>query len=71
MRIYTSTEGDRLDKIVWDFYGALTPALLSTVYDANQNLADHDQPFDAGIVVNLPAIELSVTEEVQQIKLTS
>ena len=71
MREYYTLEGDRLDKIVWDYYGALTPALLFTVYDANQNIADHDQPFEAGIKILLPAIEVSDVEIINTIRLTT
>ena len=53
------------------YYGYLTPALLREVYLANQNIGDNDQPFEQGIVINLPDIEQESVEEVQQIKLTS
>ena len=71
MREYHTTEGDRLDQIVYDFYGALTPALLSAVYRANQNIADHDQPFEQGIKILLPDIEVSDVERITTIRLTS
>ena len=71
MREYYTLEGDRLDKIVWDYYGALTPALLNEVYRANQNIGDYEQPFEAGIKILLPAIEVSDVEIINTIRLTT
>lgn len=71
MREYFTTEGDRLDQIVYDYYGVLTPALLRAIYRANQNIADHDQPFEAGILVNLPDIEISDVETIHTVRLTT
>ena len=71
MRVYTTREGDALDSIAYEYYGYLTAALLREVYLANQNIGDHEQPFEQGIVINLPDIEPPGIEEVEQIKLTS
>lgn len=71
MRVYTTREGDALDSIAYEYYGYLTPALLREVYAANQNIGDYEQPFEQGIVINLPDIEPPGIEEVEQIKLTS
>ena len=71
MRIYTTREGDTLDLIAFEYYGYLTPALLRDVYRANQNIGDFPEPFEQGIVINLPDIEPPGIEEVPQIKLTS
>ena len=71
MREYFTLEGDRLDKIVFDYYGALTPTLLTAVYKANQNIADHEQPFSQGIKILLPDIEVSDVETITTIRLTT
>ena len=71
MRTYKTREGDTLDSVAYEFYGHLTPAVLQEVYRANQNIGDFQQPFEQGIVVNLPDIEPPDVEEVAQIKLTS
>lgn len=71
MREYYTKEGDRLDKIVYDYYGVLTPSLLAAVYRANQNISDHDQPFLAGIRVRLPNIQEADVETIQTIRLTT
>ena len=71
MKEYYTTEGDRLDQIVFDFYGALTPALLSAVYKANYGLADHDQPFERGIKILLPEIEVSEVQTINTVRLTT
>lgn len=71
MPVYRTRGGDTLDSIAFEYYGHLNPALLREVYRANQNIGDFPQPFEQGIVVNLPDIEQQSVEEVQQIKLTS
>ena len=71
MREYYTTEGDRLDQIVFNYYGTLTPALLSAVYRANQNIADHPEPFEAGIKILLPQIDVSDVETINTVRLTT
>lgn len=71
MREYYTIEGDRLDQIVFDYYGALTPALLSAVYRANQNIGDFQQPFESHIKILLPDLELSDVETIQTTRLTT
>ena len=71
MRRYTTREGDTLDSVAFEYYGYLTPDLLREVYKNNQNIGDYEQPFEQGIVINLPDIEPPGIEEVEQIKLTS
>lgn len=71
MREYYTKEGDRLDKIVFDYYGALTPALLSAVYKANYGIADHEQPFDSHIQIFLPDLNVSDVETIHTTRLTT
>ena len=71
MREYFTLEGDRLDKIVFDYYGSLTPALLTAVYEANQNITDHEQPFSQGVKILLPEIDVSDVETINTIRLTT
>lgn len=71
MRVYTTREGDTLDSIAFEYYGYLDASLLRAMYLANQNIGDHEQPFEAGILINLPDIEQQRVDEIVQIKLTS
>lgn len=59
MRTYTTYEGDRIDLIVFDAYGAVA-GYLERVYDHedNRGLADHGPVLPAGVVVTLPDLNL-------------
>ena len=71
MREYYTLEGDRLDKIVFDYYGSLTPSLLTAVYEANQNIGDNPEPFEQGVKILLPDLEVSAVETIHTVRLTT
>lgn len=58
-----TSDGDLLDTICHNYYGSLA-GVVEAVLDANQGLADEEQPFRAGVVIVLPDLESPVTEEV-------
>jgi len=58
-----TSDGDLLDVICHNYYGQLAGA-VEAVLDANQGLADEDQPYRAGVVIVLPDLVSPVAEEV-------
>lgn len=51
---YTTSDGDRLDWICSEFYGAVT-GFVERVLALNPGLADLGGVYDAGVVIFLPA----------------
>jgi phage tail protein X len=52
-----------LDTICHNYYGHLN-GCVEAVLDANQGLADEEQPYRTGVVIMLPDLVSPVTEEV-------
>lgn len=58
-----TSDGDLLDVICHNYYGQLL-GVVEAVLDANQGLADEEQPFRAGVVIVLPDLVTQVAEGV-------
>ncbi|MCF5701343.1 MULTISPECIES: tail protein X [Pseudomonas] len=58
-----TSDGDLLDTICHNYYGHLD-GCVEAVLDANQGLADEDQPYRAGVVIVLPDLPQRVTEAI-------
>lgn len=58
MRQYITKDGDRLDAICWRYYGRSSGA-VEAVLEANHKLAKEGQTYRAGLVIELPAIEIT------------
>jgi phage tail protein X len=58
-----TSDGDLLDTICHNYYGHLD-GCVEAVLDANQGLADEDQPYRAGVVILLPDLPQPVTEAI-------
>ncbi len=58
-----TSDGDLLDTICHNYYGHLD-GCVEAVLDANQGLADEDQPYRAGVVIVLPDMPQPVTEAI-------
>jgi phage tail protein X len=58
-----TSDGDLLDTICHNYYGRLD-GCVEAVLDANQGLADEEQPFRAGVVIVLPDLASTVAEEI-------
>ena len=71
MREYYTTEGDTLWQIVYDYYGALLPDLFRQVLEANQNIYDNQEPFEQGVKILLPEIEVSDVVTINTVRLTT
>ena len=71
MHTYRTRAGDTLDSIIFEYYGSLTPALVAAVYAANPTISEHIQPFEQGLLISLPDVSVSETEEVEQVTLTT
>ncbi|MGS0736173.1 MAG: tail protein X [Pseudomonas sp.] len=48
-----TSDGDQLDTLCQNYYGHLI-GTVEAVLDANQGLADEQQPFRAGVLIVLP-----------------
>ncbi len=57
MLTYSTRQGDVVDDIVYRHYGALNPAMLRLVFEANSGLADRGAVLPAGVVIALPEIQ--------------
>lgn len=55
---YRTRDGDRLDRIVFDYYGSTEP--LVTVLDANPGLADRGVVYPTGVIIDLPDLAPAV-----------
>lgn len=53
---YKTSEGEMLDKLVWNFYGFLRPGMVEQVLEANPHLADVGPRMTAGLVIVMPDI---------------
>ena len=63
---YTTRDGDRLDAICQNYYGATDGVVEAVLYDtANYDLTT-DEIFSAGVVINLPSISASETIQTQE-----
>ena len=71
MREYYTLEGDTLWKIIYDYYGALNADLLRQIYETNQNIGDHPEPFEQGVKILLPEISISDVLTINTIRLTT
>jgi phage tail protein X len=56
MLTYKTRDGDVVDDIVFRHYGALNPAMLLQVFEANPGLADRGAVLPANVAIALPAI---------------
>ncbi|MGQ7939070.1 tail protein X [Paraburkholderia sp. D1E] len=63
-KIIRTSDGDVLDEICYAVYGSLA-GTVEAVYEANPGLADHEQPFVAGITITLPDVDVPRNEPVQ------
>ncbi|WP_296268378.1 tail protein X [Pseudomonas sp. UBA6562] len=59
-----TSDGDLLDSICYHHYGHLKGA-VEAVLNANQGLAEHDQPYRAGVLIYLPDLAAQTTELIQ------
>ena len=57
-RTIRTSDGDRLDTLCFRYYGNLN-GTVEAVLDANPGLAAVAQPFDAGVVIVLPDIDVT------------
>jgi phage tail protein X len=55
IQIYTTSDGEQLDDIVYRFYGA-TSGYVEKVLEANRHLSDLGLVFNAGVKIKLPPI---------------
>ena len=58
-----TSDGDLLDTICHNYYGHLVGS-VEAVLDANQGLAEEEQPFRTGVVILLPDLSSPTTEEI-------
>jgi len=58
-----TSDGDLLDTICHNYYGHLNGS-VEAVLDANQGLADEEQPYRAGLLILLPYLPPPVAESV-------
>jgi phage tail protein X len=56
-----TSDGDQLDTICHNFYGHLN-GTVEAVLDANQGLAEEEQPYRAGVVIILPDLSAPAVE---------
>lgn len=63
---YTTKEGDRLDTICQNYYGATDGVVESVLYDADNYDLTTDEIFPADVVINLPSISASETIQTQE-----
>lgn len=61
--ICRTSDGDLLDTICHNYYGNLKGS-VEAVLDANQGLADEEQPYRAGLLIVLPDLPPPVVEGV-------
>ncbi len=61
MNEYRAADGDRLDTIVFKYYGSIEAYIMESVMDANPHLLDKIV-LSAGDIVYLPEIETGPTE---------
>lgn len=61
---YRTSDGDTVDYIAWKYYGTQDGRVVEQVLDANPGLADNGPVLSAGIMVELPDIELEAVEQV-------
>lgn len=57
MLTYNTSDGDVVDDIVFRHYGALNPAMLRQVFEANPGLADRGAVLPANVSITLPEIQ--------------
>lgn len=58
-----TSDGDLLDTLCFGYYGSLA-GTVEAVLEANQGLADEQQPFRAGVLIRFPELAATDTEEV-------
>jgi phage tail protein X len=59
---YTTHDGDRIDLVVYDHYGACAGFLEAVLDDpANRGLAAHGPNLPAGVVITLPDLPTTAT----------
>lgn len=66
MAKYLTKDGDMLDYICWKYYGQQSGA-VEQVLEANRGLADKGITFKAGLVIEMP--DLDLTKATQTISL--
>jgi|TARA_Y100000389_G_scaffold179538_1_gene193674 phage tail protein X len=66
--IYTTRDGDILDRICQNYYGSTTK-IVERVLEANPHLSELDAVFDAGVKITLP--EITIQKESEIVKLWS
>lgn len=60
---YSSVENDTVDYIVWKHYKTQSARVVERVFDANPHLARQPLVLSAGVVINLPDLELVTTTQ--------
>jgi phage tail protein X len=65
-QIYTTRDGDTLDYIAWNQYGAATNAILNALLAANFGLADQGPIYPAGLSVVLPVLDTATEQSTAQ-----
>ena len=53
---YITSDGDTVDKIVWDQYGTTSNGVVEQVYASNPALADLGAVLPMGVVIVLPVL---------------
>ncbi len=59
-----TSDGDLLDSICYHHYGHLNGS-VEAVLSANQGLAEHGQPYRAGVIIHLPDLPVQTVELIQ------
>lgn len=63
-KICKTSDGDLLDTLCQHYYGHLDHT-VEAVLEANQGLADEDQPLRAGVTILLPDLPVTMAGSVQ------
>ena len=62
-QIYKTRQGDMIDRICWEFYGA-SEGYVNPVLDANPGLAELGPVYYEGISITLP--DIAATEQLAE-----
>ncbi|MFQ3394678.1 tail protein X [Enterobacter mori] len=63
---YITRDGDRLDAICQNYYGATDGVVEAVLYDTANYDITITEVFPAGVVINLPSISASETIQTQE-----
>lgn len=60
---YSTKDGDTVDLIVYQHYGTTGARIVEQVLDANKGLADYGPILPAGVLVLLPNLDTTASEQ--------